>query len=143
MNGPWETLLLAWLHDPVDKAVDIRGHFSRALRYAAAVLDREVTPTELKGDLADQLASAYERLPMPDARGRSEELGVQPVHGRLTVFHPLSAEQREIDITSTEREIAEVLRALGVRPRNADLNCAGAASMAILWSGEDLSAVPA
>ncbi len=112
MNDPWETLLLAWLHDPVDKAADIRGHFSRALRYAAAVLDREVTPSELKGDLADQLASAYERLPMPDARGRYEELGVEPVHGRLTVFHPLSAEQREIDIPSSEREIAEVLRAL-------------------------------
>jgi CRISPR-associated protein Cmr2 len=112
MNGPWETLLLAWLHDPVDKAVDIRGHFSRALRYAATVLDREVTPSELKGDLADQLASAYERLPMPDARGRYEELGVEPVHGRLTVFHPLSAEQREIDIPSSEREVAEVMRAL-------------------------------
>jgi hypothetical protein len=68
MIEPWETLLLAWLHDPVDKAADIRGHFSRAKRYAAAILDREVTDSELKGGLADQLASAYERLPMPDAR---------------------------------------------------------------------------
>ena len=112
MNEPWETLLLAWLHDPVDKAADIRGHFSRALRYAVAILDREVTPAELKGDLADQLASAYERLPMPDARDRYEELGVGPVDGRLTVSHPLSAEQREIEITLNEREVGEALRAL-------------------------------
>ena len=110
MNGPWETLLLAWLHDPVDKAADIRGHFSRARRYAAAILDREVTEAELKGGIPDQLASAYERLPMPDARDRYEELGVGPVDGRFTVFHPLSAEQREIEIQLAEREVIQVLR---------------------------------
>jgi CRISPR-associated protein Cmr2 len=113
MNEPWETLLLAWLHDPVDKAADIRGHFSRAKRYAAEILDRDVTDAELKGGLADQLASAYERLPMPDARDRYEQLGVGPVDGRLTIFHPLSAEQREIEIDLAEREVAKVLRQVG------------------------------
>lgn len=105
MQEPWETLLLAWLHDPVDKAADIRGHFSRARRYAAAILDREVTESELKGGLADQLASAYERLPMPDAR----DCYVGPVDGQLTIFHPLSAERREIEIELNERAVEQIL----------------------------------
>ena len=112
MNGPWETLLIAWLHDPVDKAVDIRGHFSRAMRYAAMVLDREVTAAELKGHLADQLASAYERLPMPDARDHYDELGVGPEKGRLKIVHPLSAEWTEVDVDVAERDVADVLRGL-------------------------------
>jgi CRISPR-associated protein Cmr2 len=112
MNEPWDTLILAWLHDPVDKAADIHGHFSRAVRYASTILDREVTQAELKGDLADQLASAYERLPLPDARDRYEELGVGPVNERLKIFHPLSAEQREIEIALNEGEVGEILRAL-------------------------------
>ena len=112
MNEPWETLLLAWLHDPVDKAADIRGHFPRAMRYAAFVLDREVTAAELKGDLADQLASAYERLPMPDAKDRYEELAVGPEHGRLRIVHPLSAEWRTVDTDVAERDVADSLRQL-------------------------------
>jgi len=109
MNEPWETLLLAWLHDPVDKAADIRGHLSRAARYASSLLGREVTQAELKGDLADQLASAYERLPMPDARDHYEELAVGPVEGQFTIVHPCSAAPREIQIGLNEREVAEVL----------------------------------
>ena len=116
MQEPWETLLLAWLHDPVDKAADIRGHFSRARRYAAAILDREVTDSELKCALADQLASAYERLPMPDARDRYEELGVAPIEGRLTIFHPLSAERMEIGIELHERAVEQLLREIA-RPQ--------------------------
>jgi CRISPR-associated protein Cmr2 len=110
MQEPWETVLLAWLHDPVDKAADIRGHFSRAKRYAAAILDREVTDSELKGGLADQLASAYERLPMPDARDHYEDRAVGPENGCLKIFHPLSAEPSEIGIELNEPAVAEVLR---------------------------------
>ncbi len=112
MNGPWETLLLAWLHDPVDKATDIKTHFARAKRYAAAVLDREVTEADLKGGLPDQLASAYERLPMPDARDRYDERAVGPESGRLEIVHPLSAEWREIDLDIAEKDVVDVLRSL-------------------------------
>ena len=28
----WEKLLLVWLHDPVDKALDVPGHEARAAR---------------------------------------------------------------------------------------------------------------
>jgi CRISPR-associated protein Cmr2 len=93
-TAPWESLLLSWLHDPVDKAADIRGHEARARRYAAIVLGREVTEAELKGGTPDHIASAYERLPMP--RGDRDETRVGPEDGELTVFHPLSAEATRI-----------------------------------------------
>ncbi len=70
MNGEpktdWEALLLAFLHDPVDKALGIRGHESRAARYATAALDRTVTQAEIKDKarIADPRAAAAERLPM-------------------------------------------------------------------------------
>lgn len=31
-------LLIAWLHDPPDKPLDIRGHVSRACRYLSAAI---------------------------------------------------------------------------------------------------------
>ncbi len=61
----FEDLLVAWLHDPPDKALDIRTHESRACRYLTAALGREVSPAEVRGHSADQLASAVERLPFP------------------------------------------------------------------------------
>lgn len=140
MQEPWETLLLAWLHDPVDKAADIRGHFSRARRYAAAILDREVTESELKGGLADQLASAYERLPMPDARGDYDRKGVFPENGRLTISHPLSAEQREIGIELDERAVEKLLREiagphLSIKTRFLSLWRLAPARLAERWPG--------
>lgn len=59
-----EQLLLVHMHDPVDKALGIKGHESRAARYASAA------------GLADQLASIAERLPMPSA-GRLGERAVE------------------------------------------------------------------
>ncbi len=106
---PWDVLLRAWLHDPVDKAADIRGHFRRALKYAEIVLGREVSEAELKGGLPDQLSSAYERLPMPDPQGDYERLGVAPKEGRLTIFHPLSGAAREIEMPLMETEVQGLL----------------------------------
>jgi hypothetical protein len=56
----------------------------------------------------DQLASAYERLPMPDARDRYDELGVAPFNGRLTIFHVLSAQPSEIDIELPRSPITRI-----------------------------------
>ena len=65
----WERLLLAFLHDPPDKALDVRGHEQRAARYATAALGREVDSAAIKdaARAADPLAAAAERLPMPTA----------------------------------------------------------------------------
>ena len=62
----WIDCLRAFLHDPPDKALGIKNHEQRALRYLAAALD--VPPEEVRDDgqkAADWLASAIERLPLP------------------------------------------------------------------------------
>lgn len=112
MPQPWDTLLLSWLHDPVDKAADIKSHERRAERYASIVLGREVDKEELRVGHADQLASGYERLPMPDARGRYDEVGVSPDDGKLTVIHPLSGKNRLISVAIAQERVEKVLRDL-------------------------------
>ena len=41
MQQSWDDLLVAFLHDPPDKALDIRGHVQRACRYASAAVGRD------------------------------------------------------------------------------------------------------
>ena len=88
----WYWLLHAWLHDPIDKALDIRGHEARAARYASRALDSDVLRKELKdsASLADQLAAIAERIPMPTA-GQNGERAVGPENGQIEVRHPVSA----------------------------------------------------
>lgn len=119
MPQPWDTLLLSWLHDPVDKAADIKGHESRAARYASIILGREVDREELRIGYADQLASGYERLPMPDARERYEEVAVSPESGKLTVIHPLSGKKRLIWVDIAPERVEAVLRDLFDREMDA------------------------
>lgn len=108
----WDQLLLVYLHDPIDKAMDIRGHESRAARYASRALDREVTREEIKStaSLADQLASRAERLPMPTA-GPDGERAVGPEDGRIEVRHPVSAQPGVLDGLAIDE--VGVLEAIG------------------------------
>ena len=89
----WHELLRVWLHDPVDKALDIRGHEARAARYASRALGWDVTSREIKSSasLGDQLAAMAERIPMPTA-GYKGERAVGPEDGRIEVRHPVSAQ---------------------------------------------------
>jgi CRISPR-associated protein Cmr2 len=75
-------------------------------------LGYEAAEEEIKGGFPDQVASAYERLPMPDAAGRYNELGVAPEGGSLTVVHPLSAERRSIRGGVDEGAVLEALDSL-------------------------------
>jgi CRISPR-associated protein Cmr2 len=90
MPRSWSDALIAWLHDPPDKALSIVDHESRARRYAVAALGRDVSETEIAIP-ADSLASATERLPMPSGRG--DEAGDRRVgpEDNLHAVHPLSA----------------------------------------------------
>ncbi len=92
MSTSWRDLLVAWLHDPPDKALDIRGHVSRARKYATAALGDTVSEAEMK-DYSDVLASIAERLPSP----RWEKLKVDIENGRLSTYHPLSAQERLLE----------------------------------------------
>ena len=108
----WDQLLLVYLHDPIDKALDIRGHESRAARYASRALDREVTQDEIKStaSLADQLASRAERLPMPTA-GPDGERAVGLEDGRIEVRHPVSAQSGMLEGLAIDE--GGVLEAIG------------------------------
>lgn len=92
MTIDWNDLLLAYLHDPPDKALDIRGHVPRARDHAKIALGEHVSKKVLEDAVseADPLASIIERLPMPTA-GPNGERAVGPVNGQLQVMHPLSA----------------------------------------------------
>ena len=101
----WEELLLVYMHDPVDKALDIRGHEKRAARYASRALGREVDRSEIKSAaaLADQLAAIAERIPMPTA-GAGGERAVGLEHGRLEVRHPVSAASSTLEDLAVDED---------------------------------------
>ena len=86
----WEDLLLAWLHDPFDKALRVQGHEPRARQYAETALGREVSRKELHrlAAPADVQAAVAERLPSPTA-GPNGERAVGPADG-LKLTHPAS-----------------------------------------------------
>lgn len=100
----WENLLLAYMHDPFDKALDIRGHERRAARYASAALGREVTRDEIHGiaALADQRAAIAERLPSPTA-GSQGARAVGPPDG-LMLLHPMSGARHEFQASSPDTD---------------------------------------
>ncbi len=83
-------LLVAWLHDPPDKAFAIRGHEARAARYLTVALGIEIAREEIKGHAGDQRASATERLPVPDWKAADQATVVDSE--AMVVHHPLSAE---------------------------------------------------
>jgi CRISPR-associated protein Cmr2 len=88
----WDDLLLAYLHDPPDKALSIRGHVPRARDNAKIAVGDHVSKATLEDAVtrADPLASIIERLPMPTA-GPNGERAVGLKDGQLRIIHPLSA----------------------------------------------------
>ncbi len=99
MEGDWSDLLLAYLHDPPDKALSIRGHVPRARDHAKIAVGECVSKSILEDAVssADPLASIIERLPMPSA-GSQGERAVGPTGGQLGVIHPLSAVQVFLEV---------------------------------------------
>jgi CRISPR-associated protein Cmr2 len=104
----WDLLTTAFLHDPPDKALDIRGHERRAARYLEAALGRpaDVSLIKQEAGLADQLAAVAERLPMPTA-GREGERAVSVSHHKLRVHHPLGGGSRDITVPDVDEAAIE------------------------------------
>ncbi len=104
----WEDLLLVYLHDPFDKACDIRGHERRGALYASAALERDVSRAEIKrlARIADPLAAIHERTPMPTA-GPDGERAV--ALDELRLVHPASAESLVLDSPRPDQERAAEL----------------------------------
>ncbi len=105
MTHRFRDILVAYLHDPPDKPLDIAGHEARAGRYLREALGDDVSEAELK-DPSDTLASVTERLPTPNAA----TLTVSPEQGRLTTFHPLSGKRKELTVSDCNE--ADVRRAI-------------------------------
>jgi len=87
----WRDILVAYLHDPPDKAMLIRGHEARARSYLQAALGDPVSETELK-DPSDPRAAIAERLPAPNWLA----LTVSCDQGPFITRHPLSAAEKRV-----------------------------------------------
>jgi CRISPR-associated protein Cmr2 len=115
LPAAWDLLTTAFLHDPPDKALDIRGHERRAARYLEAALDHPVDIATMKQEagLADRLAAIAERLPMPNA-GPNGERAVSVRSGKLRIHHPLGGGSQEmtvphLDEAKIEAEIRNIV----------------------------------
>lgn len=112
MNDSWEHILLSYLHDPPDKPLSIRGHESRAARYATAAFGRTVEKKTVHDDTRteDILASIAERVPFPHAGERGERAVGPDAEGRLEIRHPLSGHGRKLPAAVIDE--ATVVRAI-------------------------------
>ncbi|MBM4095008.1 MAG: hypothetical protein FJ276_37195, partial [Planctomycetes bacterium] len=108
MENPRD-VLVAFLHDPPDKAFEIKGHEARALRYLETALGDAVSEAELK-DVSDVLAATAERLPAP----HWTQCTISWKNGHRRVHHPLSAfaPPPVADTPWTEAEIDRTIAAL-------------------------------
>lgn len=110
-----QTLLTVFLHDPPDKALDIRHHEGRARRYLAAAIGEDVARSEAKStaQLADQIAAISERVPMPTpGSDYSRAVGPDSV-GHFVTYHSLSAAKRDLRAGDVdEGRVLKILRQL-------------------------------
>jgi CRISPR-associated protein Cmr2 len=108
MSTDWNALLLAYLHDPPDKALSIRGHVSRAGDNAGIAVGDHVSRNVLEDEVsaADPLASIIERFPMPTA-GDQGQRAVGPENGQLRIAHPLSAVARDLPVPSLNEQLSK------------------------------------
>lgn len=102
----WSDVLLAYLHDPPDKALSIRGHVPRARDNAQIALDDRVSRRILEDAVsrADPLASIIERFPMPTA-GEGGKWAVESENGESIVVHPLSAASRRLSVPAIDDQL--------------------------------------
>jgi len=113
MCSDWTDRLVAYLHEPPDKALCGGEHEIRACRYASVAAGREVTLEELRG-VKTQLAAHLERLPMPpEAENAQRSLG--PENGCLKIVHPLSGkmEMDQLKVDPAESSSSRIEAVIG------------------------------
>ena len=116
----WCRLLQVYLHDPIDKALDIHEHEKRASCYTSRALGQKVTPDQVKdvATLVDPLAAIAERIPMPTT-GANGERAVGVEDGRIEVRHPVSAQPAVLQgLALDETAVAEAIGSIVARLPN-------------------------
>lgn len=108
MTVRWDEILLAFLHDPPDKALSIRGHIPRARDNARIAVGDHVSRSALEDAVsaADPLASIIERLPVPTA-GEQGERAVEVRGAQLHIVHPLSAASMILPVPELNEELTQ------------------------------------
>lgn len=114
MTDYWRRKIIAYLHDPPDKALCIVGHERRAADYILILLGESISREGIKHEAstADAVSASAERLPFPTHHELKVDFLGEPV-GPRTVVHPLSGESRQLAALGREeaREAIEgVLR---------------------------------
>ena len=118
-NANWEELIRVWLRDPMDKALDIRGHASRAQNCFSAAFGQDGDngrTAELDPAAANRMEELLESLPVPSIEPDGES-AFDPAKGRLKTFHALDGREREtarpeFDEADLVREIKEIVEGL-------------------------------
>lgn len=103
MGANWETLIMAFLHDPPDKALAVREHATvTKKKYLPAALGRPITDQEFESATkrADRAAATAERFPFPKRPFVDPDPG-----GVFTTFHPVSAAERRIACGDSNAEM--------------------------------------
>ncbi len=114
IDTDWWQVLTAWMHDPVDKALSIKDHESRARTYLTAALGNDVPSSRYTEPIkrADIDASIADRLPMPTS-GEYGERVVSPVGGAIKIYHPVSAERHTLAVPAMDTEaVLKVIRGI-------------------------------
>lgn len=107
MTTDWDAILLAFLHDPPDKALSIPGHDRRARALAERAISDAISKTRIKKYIndgrkkTDAMASQVERLPMP----KPEILHVDVENNLLIVFHPLASAPLDLPVPSLDQDL--------------------------------------
>ena len=123
VSTDWTKALYVWMHDPVDKALDVMGHERRAARYVSRAVGKDVGHRSMDAAVrsADATAAVADRLPMPRAGSRGER-AVGPENGSLEIRHPVSAQKSvlanlRLDEAAVCQVIEEIAGAFPKSPR--------------------------
>lgn len=91
-NNYWQDKLSLWLHDPVHKMFDIRGH--ERLADEIAVLLHVTTPDKDRYQKADMMASGLTRAALPGYNADAAQNGAVEFGAAPFVTHPLVKDSR-------------------------------------------------
>lgn len=110
----WNNKLLAYLHDPPDKVLDIKGHEERAKKILEAFgLQIPTNFNDIK-KMADVIASGFERGDFPSYNENPNQNGAIDFKSSPILTHPLSGEHLNLknfnQINDNNNEVVNLIK---------------------------------